>query len=310
MIIASIDVGTNTVLLLLAEVNTSTKSLSTILNEYRMPRLGKNLKPGGNISNDKIEMLLSILTDYQKIIESHNTDNVIVTATNAFRIADNANEIIKQIKDKFGYNVNVISGETESEYAFYGAVPKSAGNKLSLVIDIGGGSTELIIGKANKMNYRKSFQIGSVSATENYILRSPPKQEELANLDTELSKIFLEIKNNFAPDLTFAVAGTPTTLFCMINDLTEFDESIVEGNRLSFAEVKQLSEELKPLTPKQVKDRFGNVMRGREDIILGGSLILLKIMELLKISKVIVSARGIRYGAIQKYLLDQKYFNN
>ncbi|MEJ2195297.1 MAG: hypothetical protein P8X73_10640 [Ignavibacteriaceae bacterium] len=146
MIIASIDVGTNTVLLLLAEVNTSTKSLSTILNEYRMPRLGKNLKPGGNISNDKIEMLLSILTDYQKIIESHNTDNVIVTATNAFRIADNANEIIKQIKDKFGYNVNVISGETESEYAFYGAVPKSADNKLSLVIDIGGGSTELIIG--------------------------------------------------------------------------------------------------------------------------------------------------------------------
>ena len=306
MIIASIDIGTNTVLLLLAEINSTMQSPSAILNEYRMPRLGKNLNPGGNISNDKIEMLFNILRDYQKIITSHHVDKIIVTATNAFRIAANSNKIIKQIRDKFGYDVNIISGETESEYAFYGAVPISANNKLSLVIDIGGGSTELITGKDNKINYQKSFQIGSVSATENFLLHSPSTKEELKILDVELSKIFDEIKNILVPDLAIAVAGTPTTLFCMKKGFKEFVESSVEGNSLNINELKQLSEELKLLAPNQIKVRYGNVMRGREDIILGGSLILLKIMELLKISKVVISAKGIRYGAIHKYLMDQK----
>jgi len=169
-----------------------------------------------------------------------------------------------------------------------------------------GGSTELITGKNNKIDYRKSFQIGSVSSTENYLKHSPSTFEELNNLDVVLSNIFQEIKNTLAPDLTIAVAGTPTTISCMIKDLKDFDESIVEGSHLSRFEIKQLIEELKLLTPNQVKQRFGNVMRGREDIILGGSLILLKIMELLNLSEVLVSAKGLRYGAIYKYLIEQK----
>ena len=91
----------------------------------------------------------------------------------------------------------------------------------------------------------------------------------------------------------------------MVQGRTEYDDSIVEGSHLSLSELKQLSDELKLLTPAVVKEKFGNVMRGREDIILGGSLILLKVMELLELPEVIVSARGIRYGAIQKYLMNQ-----
>jgi len=139
MIIASIDIGTNTVLLLIAKINTSIQIMSPLLNEYRMPRLGKELIPGGNIRNDRIEELFNILTEYQKFIDIHQADIVLVTATNAFRIAANTDEIIKRVKDRFGYDVNIISGETESEYAYYGAVPLSVQNKLSLVIDIGGG---------------------------------------------------------------------------------------------------------------------------------------------------------------------------
>ena len=308
MIIASIDIGTNTVLLLVAEINTSNQTLTPLLNEYRMPRLGKNLESGGTIRNDRIEELFNILKDYQQIIDSNQTDIVLVTATNAFRIAANANEITQQLKVRFGFKVNIISGELESEYAFLGAVPPSAQEKLSLVIDIGGGSTELITGKNNNIEYRKSFQIGSVSSTENYLKHSPLKTEELKNLDTALSNIFREVENNLALDITFAVAGTPTTISCMIKDLKEFDESVVEGSSLSFSDLKQLSEELKLLTSNQIKRRFGNVMRGREDIILGGALILLKIMELLNISEVIVSAKGIRYGAVHKYLKDQNLF--
>jgi exopolyphosphatase/guanosine-5'-triphosphate,3'-diphosphate pyrophosphatase len=310
MIIASIDIGTNTVLLLLAQIISSSQTLSPLLNEYRMPRLGKDLKPGRNIRKDRIEELFIILKEYQEIIESHRADKVLVTATNAFRIAANANKIIQDIKDKYGYDVNIISGEEESEYAFYGAVPQSANDKLSLVIDIGGGSTELITGKNNKIKYRKSFQIGSVSSTEIYLKHFPAKLEELKNLDTALSKIFKEIKNNLVPELTFAIAGTPTTIACMVKALKEFDDSVVEGSHLSLSDLKNLSEELKMLTPIEIKQRFGNVMRGREDIILGGSLILLKVMELLEVPEVIVSARGIRYGAIHKYLMNQGEIKN
>ncbi|UCH64985.1 MAG: hypothetical protein JSW63_10265 [Ignavibacterium sp.] len=310
MIIASIDIGTNTVLLLLADANIASKTLSPLLNEYRMPRIGKGLKQGGTIRKDRTEELFKILRDYKKIIDGHNTETVLVTATNAFRIAANADKIKKDIKDEFDYNVNIISGEEESEYAFYGAVPQSANDKLNLVIDIGGGSTELITGKYNKIKYRKSFQIGSVSSTENYLKHSPPNLEELENLDTALLKTFNEIKNKLAPDLTFAVAGTPTTISCMIKNLKEYDDKIVEGCHLSHSDLKKLSEELKLLTPEDVKKRFGKVMRGREDIILGGSLILLKVMELLEISDIKVSARGIRYGAIHKYLMNQNKNQN
>ena len=278
--------------------------LSPLLNEYRMPRLGKDLKPGGNIRKDRIEELFIILKDYQKLIDKHQTDEVILTATNAFRIAANAEKIAHDIKDEFGYDVNIISGEEESEYAFFFFVSQSANDNLSLVIDIGGGSTELITGNNNVIEYRKSFQIGSVSSTENYLKHSPAKAEELNNLETVLSKIFKEIQTNLKPDLTYAVAGTPTTISCMVQDLKEYDDSIVEGSHLSLSELKKLTDELKLLTPEEVKKRFGNVMRGREDIILGGSLILLKVMELIEIQELIVSARGIRYGAIQKYLMD------
>ena len=177
---------------------------------------------------------------------------------------------------------------------------------MSLVIDIGGGSTELITGKNNKIKYKKSFQIGSVSATENYLRHSPAKPDELAKLDSDLTNIFKVIKNKLTPDLTYAVAGTPTTISCMVKELKEYDDAVVEGSYLNFSELKKLVEQLKLLTPNEVKERYGNVMRGREDIILGGALILLKVMELIEISELIVSARGIRYGAIQKYLMNEK----
>lgn len=306
MIIASIDIGTNTILLLIAKIDTKSNNITPLLNEYRMPRLGKGLKPGENIQNDKLMDLLDILSEYQQIINSNNAKKVIITATNAFRIAANANDILNKIKNKFGYHVDIITGEAEAKYAYLGAVPSSMKNVSSLVIDIGGGSTELISGKNSRISYGKSFRIGSVSATENYLTHSPPTSDDLINLDNYLIKTFQELKNKFTPELAIAIAGTPTTLFCMVNDLKNYDEFIVEGSQLIYSDIKQLIKILQYLSPSEIKDRYGEVMRGREDIILGGSVILLNIMKLLELPEVIVSSRGIRYGAITHYLISQQ----
>ena len=302
MIIASIDIGTNTVLLLIAKVDETSFEITPLLNEYKMPRIGRGLKQNENISEDRIDKLFTVLSEYKSIISKYNVDDVLVTATNALRIAANSAEIVERIKKQFSWNINIISGKSEADFAFLGAVPVSTKNKSVLVIDIGGGSTELILGKENNIEYRKSFHIGSVTATENYLKYSPPLDTELIELRSELETIFAEIQNKFAPDLTYSVAGTPTTIFCMINELKIFDDSIVEGGNLKYEDIVKLIQELKKLSPEDIRNSYGKIMQGREDIILGGSIILLNIMELLNLSEVIVSSRGIRYGAIVSFL--------
>lgn len=306
MIIASIDIGTNTVLLLIAEVDKTSFKITPLLNEYNMPRIGMGLKSNDNISEDRIKKLYGVLSAYQSIISKYNVDNVIVTATNAFRIAANSTEIVERIKNKYQWNVNVISGKTEAEFAFLGAVPPSMRNGSNLVIDIGGGSTELILGKDNSIEFRKSFHIGSVSATENYLKHSPPIDKELSEFQLSLKTVFGEIKDRLAPDKTYSIAGTPTTLFCMVNGIKKYDDSIVEGGILKYEDIARIIQELKILIPEEIKNRYGKIMRGREDIILGGTIILLNIMQLLSLSEVIVSSKGIRYGAIVSFLKNFK----
>ncbi|TDJ53758.1 MAG: hypothetical protein E2O46_05550 [Ignavibacteria bacterium] len=302
MIIASVDIGTNTVLLLIAEVGETSFEITPLLNEYKMPRIGIGLKLSGRIAVERIEKLFTVLSEYKSIISKYNVDNVLVTATNALRIAANAPEIVERIKKQLSWNVNIISGKTEAEFAFLGAVPVSTKNKNILVIDIGGGSTELILGNENSIEYRKSFPIGSVSVTENYLKNSPPLDMGLRELKIHLETIFTEIKNKVAPDLTYSIAGTPTTLFCMMNEIKSFDDSIVEGGILKHGDIAKLIQELQKLSSEEIRNHYGKIMRGREDIILGGSIILLNIMELLHLSNVIVSSRGVRYGAIVSFL--------
>jgi exopolyphosphatase/guanosine-5'-triphosphate,3'-diphosphate pyrophosphatase len=125
---------------------------------------------------------------------------------------------------------------------------------------------------------------------------------ELRELKIHLETIFTEIKNKVAPDLTYSIAGTPTTLFCMMNEIKSFDDSIVEGGILKHGDIANLIQELQKLSSEEIRNDYGKIMRGREDIILGGSIILLNIMELLHLSNVIVSSRGVRYGAIVSFL--------
>ena len=304
MTVASIDIGTNTVILLIASVNRSNNSLQSLHNEYRMPRIGKGLEPDGEISEEKLNLLFSILTEYKAIIEKYGCEKILVTATNAFRLASNSKEISAEIKDKFNFDVNIISGEVEADYAFLGALSGTEIAGSSLVIDIGGGSTELIFGNRSEIFFKKSYHIGSVIATEKYLKHTPPLPKEIEQLELKLEEIFKEVTEKSKPEKVIAIAGTPTTLACMVKGLKEFEEAEVDGSELTAVDLQYLISEIENLQPEQIKKAFGNVLSGRKDIILGGALILKKIMEIIDLDKVMVSSRGIRYGAIVKYLKD------
>jgi exopolyphosphatase / guanosine-5'-triphosphate,3'-diphosphate pyrophosphatase len=300
MKIASIDIGTNTVILLIAEIRNN--QLFTLKNEYRVPRIGKGLENGKNIRQEKITELIFILSQFKEIIESFNCEAVLAIGTNALRIASNGSEIIKVVKDKIGIQINIVSSLKEAEYSFLSAVSDHQDeNKDCLVIDIGGGSTELIWGKLNQIRYMKSFQTGVVSGTERFIKNDPPLPLEINSFEDFLSSKFINIDIDQSVR-AIAIAGTPTTLACIQKGHKVYSEDEVEGSILKQTDVYRLKEELSHLSSNQIKEKYLQIVSGREDVLLAGTIILNKLMKILNIQEVIVSTKGIRYGVIVEYM--------
>lgn len=303
MIIASIDIGTNTVLLLIAEVDTVTGSIIPLLNDYRLPRIGKGLKQGMPVSSDKVETLINILADFKIKAEKYKCDKIIATATNALRIASNSEIIISIVKEKTGIDIEVIHGDEEAFFSYLGASGGLINSKRTIVIDIGGGSTEIVIGFEDNIKYKRSFHIGAVAAAEAFLKHAPPLNSEMENFNNNLELIFDDLKKeNFDFDQAIAIAGTPTTLAAIKMNLSKFDEELIEGSTINFSELSVLTDKLKLLTPEQILSDFKEVVKGREDVLLSGSCILLYLCGILRIDEVIVSTRGIRYGAIVNFI--------
>jgi len=302
MTIASIDIGTNTVLLLIADVDPVTRKIIPLINEYRMPRIGQGTKQTGRISQERLKLLYDVLNEYKSIINNCNCNKVILTGTNAFRMASNAPDIIREIKMSLDYDLKVISGEDEAEYAYFGAISDLVDHSFSTVIDIGGSSTEIIVGEGLNVIFKKSLQLGSVTATEHYIKSIPPTLIELKNLSTDIRRLFTSLDKTIIPKKVIAIAGTATTLACMKLGLKNFEEKKVEKSRITIQDIRNIIGELSSLTASEILDRYGPVMKGRDDIIFTGALILYQFMEYFGIGNIIVSTRGIRYGAIVKYL--------
>lgn len=303
MTVASIDIGTNTVLLLIAEINHSTKRINPLIERIAMPRVGRGLISGSRFPDQNLLKLYTVLNEYCSIIKSYNCESVFVCATNAFRIASNRSEVVEEIKKVFNININVIDGETEALYSFYGAVSNSQKSNSTLVIDIGGGSTEIIIGDQNSIKYRKSFQLGVVTLSEKHFSQQPPSAVEIEKMKEEVSRKISElgyIKQNFTTSI--AVAGTPTTLACVKKSIRNFDAQKIDGTSLYADEIHKMILQLSHLTNEKMREQFGNIVEGREDILLSGALILMELGKVLNINEIIVSTRGIRYGVIADYL--------
>lgn len=300
MTIASIDIGTNTVILLIAEVNTVTKSIVPVFNDYNMPRIGRGIKQNGKISSESISNLLAVLRKYKSIINKFNCGRIIVSGTNVFRIASNSSEIIETIRKECGMELIVIDGNEEAEYAYLGATSALKTIGRTTVIDIGGSSTEIITGDTTKILSKVSLQLGSVTATEEFLKSSPPTINEIESLNSAATNHFRTYNNSLVSSQIIAVAGTATTLACMHLGLKEFDEDLVDNFTLKKDDLIHMISEISKLDSTGILNKYGTIMQGREDIIMAGTIILEQFLKYYKIENVSVSTRGIRYGAIVK----------
>ena len=306
MIIASIDIGSNTVLLLISEIDFQSKKIKTIKNIYRSPRISKDLTYGKPISEFRISMLVEVLNEYKRICTQYNVEKVLIVATNAFRIANNSEEIIKKVKNEIGFDIEIIDGDTEARLSFWGSIYSSINSHTQTVIDIGGGSTEIIYGDIKNIIYKNSFQIGVVSLTEKIFNNSIVSSNELRIAEEYSSKIFGSNQIPIPKGIdAISVAGTPTTLSCIKQKIKIYNEELVDGSQITFNELCNMIDEISQLNPEQIKDNYGQVVEGREDVLLAGSIILKVLMKKLALEKITVSSKGLRYGVIIDFMMNQ-----
>ncbi len=310
MKLASIDIGTNTVLLLIAEFSEADCTLKTILNRYEIPRLGKNLSQTGIITKESEEAFYKVLKNYFDLINAHQCQVIIAKGTSAMRTARNSSEIIQKANKKFGIEIETISGEEEAYFTFLGSTI-SAGVNTGVVIDIGGGSTEVIYGENGKILFRKSFPVGTVSLTENFFLPFPVSIERLNKAKTFLTDTFKQvpqlIKNKGSK--VISVAGTPTTISAILQNLDFYEEEKIENSILTKTTIEKFQETIRRQKPEQVLERFPFI-KGREDMLLAGTLILNTLLELLGARETIVSGKGVRYGVLADFLIKNSCGNS
>ncbi|MBI3122868.1 MAG: hypothetical protein HYZ10_00550 [Ignavibacteriales bacterium] len=310
MILASIDLGSNSVILLIMEYNSSTNSIIKISDFYTTPRISESLTINDGISELAIGRLENVLMEFNRIIKDSRCEQVIVSATNAFRIAKNAIKLKKFLEEKYKWKISILKGEEEAWISFLGAIIPEYQTDNSLLIDIGGGSTEVVFGNSKNIDFRRSLQLGVVSLKELFF----SSNESLSNSSIEHARKHIvgklsEIQETIQADTrTLAVAGTPTTLSAIINNVKNYSNELVNNTILKSEQVAGVCTQLQQMTPKEMRTSYGTIVEGREDLLVGGCLILEEFMKYFKINEVIVSTRGLRYGAIYDYLIKNNLY--
>ncbi|MEQ8525713.1 Ppx/GppA phosphatase family protein [Gracilimonas sp.] len=298
---AAIDIGTNTVLLLVAEYENGV--IKNIHEEHRVPRLGKGVDADKNINDAATERVIDALSAYRTILDTDfpKVDKVIVTATSAVRDANNRDVFISRVKDETGFDIRLLSGKEEAECTAAGAlsVLEKIEGEETLILDIGGGSTEVAQIKEGKLVDGHSFDMGSVRFTERFLKGNPPSGEEIETCRKEIEKLYTGRPFKSGREVkAIGVAGTVTTLAAMALELTNYEPGKLNGYSLRFEEVQKYIQEFSENDYEDMLTRHPVYLKGREDIFMGGMLILEGFMKQYDLDSILVSTGGIRHGAI------------
>ena len=301
MYTASIDIGTNSVLLLIAEQ--TELGLQVHEEVQRLPRLGAMVDSNGDLARQSIDRVLEVLTEYAEIIQTYG-DGVLkktrVTATSAVRDAANKNEFLSLIKEIIGFEIQILSGEEEAKYTYLGAISQTKVESNSiLVVDIGGGSTELAMGDSSQWLRGISVDMGCVRFNERYLIHNPPYQEEIGECRRSIEALLESTKLRFPSDTrVVAVSGTATSLAVIDQQLFPYQLSRINNYRLNTDKLAKSIEIFSLHTYEQLIELHPEVMQGRADVFLAGLLILEGVLRYASIEEFIVSSGGIRHGIL------------
>lgn len=296
-IIASIDIGSNTILLLVAQVSSSGKIIP-LLEESRTPRLAFGLKQTGRIAEKNLKRALTDIKYFKKEAKRQGANEIYAVATQAVRSAKNRDKVIKSIKEKTGLGVEVISGKREAELTYLGAMTglKDLGPRR-IMFDIGGASSEFVIAEEKKIIRAISLPIGAVEITEKYRTNLKTSREAIENIDKDLAPFFKSRLSDFKADDCDLIGsgGTISTYKLLDSKPDNFDPALIHGKSLKLSRLEELIHELASLKLSERK-RVITFEPSRAEVIVGGGLILRSLLRYFGKKTIRVSTRSLRWG--------------
>ena len=292
MKVAALDLGSNTSLLLIADVSPE-GTLTVLSDETTVTKMGQGVHANRRFHPEALERMRACLTDYSAKIKAAGCEKVIAVATSAARDVSNGDELLKMGRD-LGIPIHIISGDREAQLTFRGALSGRQEMKGCAVVDVGGGSTEIIF-QTTEGPKGKSIDVGSVRLTELLVTKQPLDGAGLHAISEYVRQAF--DKAGFEPgpiSELVAVAGTPTTL-AALDQRRAFSDELVNGYKLSVETIEAWARKLAAMTIEE-REALPGMQPKRSDVIVTGSLILAGAIRALKQWQVTVSTRGVRYG--------------
>ena len=289
---AAVDVGSNSVRLLIADADGA-----SVHREMRITRLGRGVDEHGHLDDDALASTVEALADFHRQWRAHGVTRVRIAATSAVRDASDRNRFFEAVHEVTGVDAEVLSGDEEAALAHRGATGAVDVDEPAMVLDVGGGSTELVVGDARGgVAASVSLQLGCVRLTERLLPSDPPAPEELAaareeivaRLDEAEARLVASGASPQQPASIVGVAGTSTTLGALHLGLERYDPERIHGTRVPAGVLRDLSVQLCAL-PAAERAGLGPVKPGREDVIHGGALIVAAVVNRFGFDELVVS---------------------
>jgi exopolyphosphatase/guanosine-5'-triphosphate,3'-diphosphate pyrophosphatase len=304
--VAAIDCGTNSIRLLVADADPATGELVDLDRRMTIVRLGQGVDRTGRLAPDALERTFAACRAYAAVIKEHGAERTRFVATSASRDAENRADFVRGVLDILGVEPEVISGDQEAEFSYTGATKELMGRAdletPYLVVDIGGGSTEFVVGDGH-VRGALSVDIGCVRMTERHLVRDgavvdPPERQQIeairADIEAALDRVERTVPLREARTLV-GLAGSVTTVSAIAQDLPEYDSAAIHHSRIGYDRVREITEWLLASTHAE-RAAVPSMHPGRVDVIASGALVLLAIMERIGAREVVVSEHDILDG--------------
>jgi exopolyphosphatase / guanosine-5'-triphosphate,3'-diphosphate pyrophosphatase len=304
-LVAVVDIGTNSTRLLVAEL-TDGRVTDELDRRSTVTRLGAGVDADGHLADDSMERVYATLKKYRQAIDEHDASaRAVAVMTSAVRDAANGAEFADQVAKRFGLEPRILAGVDEARLTFLGAMSERDPNDhtRTLVIDIGGGSTELVVGDGHEMRFHVSTQAGVVRQTERHLHSDPPTPAELEALRGDVGEIVSDAvpsEDRASVKHAIAVAGTATQLAAIAQGLEPYDPERVQGYVITADERDRLLAQLAAV-PLDERCRTPGLDPARAPTIVAGAAILSVVMDLFGLDRVEVSEHDILRGAAMEF---------
>ncbi|WP_405886754.1 Ppx/GppA phosphatase family protein [Streptomyces longwoodensis] len=304
--VAAIDCGTNSIRLLVADAHPETGELTDLDRRMTIVRLGQGVDRTGRLAPEALERTFAACREYAAVIKEHGAERLRFVATSASRDAENRDEFVRGVLDILGVEPEVITGDQEAAFSFTGATKELTGRddlaRPYLVVDIGGGSTEFVVGD-DRVRAARSVDVGCVRMTERHLVvdgavTDPPTEEQIAAMRADIDAA-LDLAEQSVPlheaRTLVGLAGSVTTVSAIAQDLPEYDSARIHHSRVSRDRVREITERLLRSTHAE-RAAVPSMHPGRVDVIGAGALVLLSIMDRIGAEEVVVSEHDILDG--------------